>query len=278
MTIKKFFSKEVDFTKELSENRLWLKKLYDVCGVRHDGDIETKIEVSSFGGRSDIYEFSGESIIEAQIGTLDLDHVNRGADYALCLEEQYDVPATNVIYLCDSTIPDIVKRKIDELNQLTRNFFAVQCFLYDNNGNLDIHFTLIKNPSNIKPRIFVNKRLVQTSLQPEKSFEPTGYNPSEPWRCSENLNIIEGIPFFGSVGENEKRRTYWIMYVRGFWVSSVGFTRKSANGAMKETRSKLFFEIYGEHRKPNLSFWAHHKDNDGNSIDSLLIKYFEESK
>jgi hypothetical protein len=98
---------------------------------------------------------------------------------------------------------------------------------------------------------------------------------SEPWRQDQYLDKINNIKFFGSVGSGNESQRYWVMRVGKLWVSSEGHVNSTANSCMKEVRLSLYLQIYGKERVPNLSFWAHHKDNDGNTIDNILKKYFE---
>jgi|688.fasta_scaffold159300_2 hypothetical protein len=277
MTIKNFFNGEVDFTKQLSENKYWFKELLKVCNIDTNNDIDSYTEgwtgdTSVGSGRFDIFEENSMSVVEAQLDGLDWDHMNRGLDYALSIETQYGHQVNNIIYLTDGDVPSLSKRKLEEFNQGQRNFFIVKVFPYLNQGKVDLNFTLIDGPEIIKQRNF----------KPNGNFIPSQSNmiqssASEPWRTNYYLDKINHIQFFGSVGLGKESLQYWVMRVGEMWVSSDGHVHHTANGCMRLIRLSSFIKVYGEERKPNLNFWGHHKDINGSSIDNLLKEYFEQS-
>lgn len=280
--INKYFNSETDFTKKLSENKCWFNDLLKTCKIESNGDVDTHIEGYTGDklvgpGRLDIFEENSMTIVEAQLEKLDFDHMNRGADYALCVEEQYGHQVDNVIYLTDGNVTSLARKKLKELNEGSRNYFIVKVFPYDKNGEVDLHFTLIDGPKVIKERTFKpTKESNTTNIEDSMVLS----NPSQPWRSKEFLNKIEGMKFFGSVGRGDDSEQYWILYVgSGKWINSEGDLSLSANTVMRRVRLKSFIKVYGEEKVPNLSIWAHHKNIDGLSIDEVLLKlYLDNSK
>jgi hypothetical protein len=281
MSIKKFFNGEVDFTKQLSENKYWFKELLKVCNIDTNNDIDAYTErgtgdTSVGTGRFDIFEDNSMSVVEAQLDGLDWDHMNRGLDYALSIELQYCHQVNNIIYLTDGDVPLLSRKKLEEFNEGQRNFFIVKVFPYLNQEKVDLNFTLIEGPKIIKQRNFrPNGNFIESESSESNMIQSSA---SEPWRTNDYLDKINHIKFFCSVGSGKESLQYWVMRVGKMWVSSDGHVHHTANGCMKQVRLSSFIKVYGEERKPNLSFWEYHKDINGTSIDSILKKYFEEQK
>lgn len=281
MTIKNFFNGEVDFTKQLSENKYWFKSLLNVCNIESNGDIDAYTEqytgdTSVNIGRFDVFEDNSMSVVEAQLDGIDWDHMNRGTDYALSIEVQYNHQVNNIIYLTDGNVSPLARKKLKELNEGSRNHFIVKVFTYLNQGIITLNFTLIDGPEVIKQRKF--RTIVDTISNVNSEIGMVQSYASEPWRTNHYLDKINHIQFFGSVGFGKDSLQYWVMRVGKMWVSSDGHVHHSANGCMRQVRLSSFIKVYGEERKPNLNFWEHHKDIDGTSIDGILKKYFEEQK
>ena len=279
--IKEFFNGETDFTKKLSENNYWFNDLLKVCNIETNGDVDTYTEcytgdTSVGGGRLDIFEENSMTVVEGQFDGIDFDHMGRGTDYALCVEEQYGHQVNNVIYLTDGNVTSLARKKLKELNEGSRNHFIVKFFAYGDVGEVKLHFTLIDGPEVIKERTFrVSKDTIPTNM--EDSMTPS--RVSEPWRSKEFLTKIEGMLFFGSVGRGDNSQQYWVEYVGGKWVNSEGGISLSANTVMKQARLKSFIKVYGEERVPNLSVWGNHRNSDGLTIDEVLQKiYFDNTK
>lgn len=279
--IKEHFNGETDFTKKLSENKYWFNDLLKTCKIESNGDFDSWTERctgnKSVGeGRFDIFEENSMTVVEAQLNGLDFDHINRGTDYALCIEEEYGHQVDNVIYLTDGYVSPLVRKKVEELNEGSRNHFIVKVFSYTNNGDVNLNFTLIDGPEVIKERTFrVRKEINTTNIEDSMNRS----NVSEPWRNKEFLTKIEGMLFFGSVGRGDNAQQYWIEYVGGKWVNSEGDISLSANTVMKQVRLKTFIKVYGEERVPNLSVWGNHRNSDGLTIDEVLRKiYFDNTK
>jgi hypothetical protein len=269
--IKNFFEGETDFTKQLADNRYWFRKLYDACGIESNGEIETYIEKKIDGGRLDIFEGIVSTVVEAQLGDLNLDHIHRASDYALCVDIQTtDHQADNVILLIDGNLNYLEREKIRELNQGDRNYFVVSVYPHMNSeGVLDLHFTLLLGPEKIKKRVFTKPKNNGSSLISGLDLV-SNYRPSEPWRGLESLEKIRGKMFHGSVGDVEKK-PYWLMYVgNGKWVSSGGHYNSSLNSCMARIRTEKYLELYGEPHAHNMNAWLFHKDENGMTIDYVL--------
>lgn len=281
MSIKNFYKDEPDFTKQLSQNKCQFRSLLKVCNIEYDGDIETYIEkytgdTSVGSGRFDIFEENSMTLVEAQLDKFDFDHINRATDYALSLEVEYEEQVNHIIYITDGDVSPLVRAKLLELNEGSRNHYLVKVFPYRNHqGQVDLNFTLIDGPQIIKERKL--KKTSNTVSNDKCKSSMIQSSASEPWRTDKYLNKINHIPFYGSVGSGVDSLRYWVMRVGEMWVSSDSHVHHSANGCMKQVRTSSFIKLYGEPRKPNLNFWEYHKDSNGDSIDNLLKKYFEES-
>ena len=200
--IKEYFNGETDFTSKLSKNKYWFNDLINACKIENNGDVDTCIEsytgdTSVGGGRLDIFEENSMTIVEAQLGGLDFDHMNRGTDYALCVEEQCNRQVNNLIYVTDGDVPLLARKKLKELNEGSRNHFIVKVFPYNDNGEVNLHFTLIDGPEVIKERTFKPNK-VSNTVNMEDGM--TLSSASQPWRTREHLdNKIQGMLFYGSV-------------------------------------------------------------------------------
>jgi len=276
--IKEYFNGETDFTNKLSKNSYWFNDLLKTCNIETNGDVDTYTErytgdtIGSYG-KFDIFEENSMTIVEAQLDGLNFDHMNRGTDYALCVEEQYGHQVNHVIYLTDGNITSLSRKKLKELNEGSRNHFIVQVFPYNYKGEVKLHFTLIDGPEVIKERTFKPNK-VSNTVNMEDGM--TLSSASQPWRTREHLdNKIQGMLFYGSVGKGNDSEQYWLMYVGGGkWVNSEGGMSKSANTVMKQVRLISFIKVYGEERVPNLSVWGNHRNSDGLTIDEVLLKNF----
>jgi hypothetical protein len=178
----------------------------------------------------------------------------------------------NVIYLTDGEVTSLARKKLKELNEGSRNHFIIKVFVYNHNGEVKLHFTLIDGPEVIKERTFKPNKVFNTINVKDNM---TLSRASQPWRTKEYLDKIVGIPFYGSVGRGNDSEQYWLMYVGGGnWVNSEGDMCKTANTVMKQVRIKSFVKVYGEEKLPNLSVWAHHKNSNGFTIDEELRKLY----
>lgn len=277
--ITDYFEGETDFTKKLSKNEYWFNQLLQTCNIPTNGDIDSYTERNtgdtSVGiGRFDIFEENSMTIVEAQLNGLDFDHINRATNYALCIEAEFGFQVNNVIYLTDGKVPTLIRRKLIELNQGSRNHFIVQVFPYSINGEVKLNFTLIDGPEVIKERTFEAGKAINT-INMEDSM--TLSKVSHPWRSKEYLTKIEGMKFFGCVGRGDESQQYWLLYVGGKWVNNEGSISLSANNVMRQARLKSFFKVYGEERKPNLNVWGYHKNSDGLTIDEILLKFYSDN-
>jgi hypothetical protein len=275
--IKKYFNGETDFTKKLSQNSYWFNDLLKTCSIETNGDVDTYTEgytgdTTGSYGRFDIFEENSMTIVEAQLDGLDFDHINRGTDYALSVEEQCGHQVNHVIYLTDGNITSLSRKKVKELNKGSRNHFIVRVFPYNDNSEVKLHFTLIDGPEVIKERTLKPNKVSNTNNMEDGM---TLSKASQPWRTKEHLDKIQSMLFFGGVGKGDEAEKYWLMYVGGGkWVNSEGGISKSANTVMKQVRLKSFIKVYGEEKVPNLSVWAHHRNSDGLTIDEVLLKNF----
>lgn len=275
--ITDYFEGETDFTKRLAKNPHWFSKLYNACEIESNGEIDPFTEQYTDRGvdkrgRFDIFDSNASTLIEAQLGDLDVDHIHRASDYALGIDQETRYhQADNVIFLIDGYLKNFPKAKVCELNQTERNYFVVSVFPYINSeGVLDLHFTVLLRPEKIKKRVFTKPKDTESSSNFESNFV-SDYRPSEPWRSLENLEKIRGEMFYGSVGVGEvKKLGYWIMYVgQGRWVSEGGHHTKSANSCMKQIKLQRYMELYGEPRACNDNAWSHINKN-GMTIDNVL--------
>jgi hypothetical protein len=273
MNAKDIFPKEPDFTKWLAENPKHMVDLLTLCDVpTSTDDLDCFAEVSVEGGRIDIWEDLSCSLVEANYGNVDKEHLSKPNYYCYGMSQKYHKTTKRIITLTERSNQEsrgYVKHQNENTNY---DWYLVEFNVgYTKNMEIQVNFHLIVSPpiekvvKSIKPKNTVDMIVEQLENNQRNTTKPDYRNDS-------NLNKLQGLTFFGNVGKGSKSVSYEIEWVGpgDFFKSNHGF-EGTLNSVGFRTRDYIAKTIQKRTEfAANGSTWKMVSTKNGMSIDEIL--------
>ena len=273
MKAKEVFPKEPDFTKWLSRSPKYLVDLLNLCDVTTSEDnLDCYSEVLVPNGQIDIWEDVSATLIEANYGLIDRDHLTKPNHYAWGMSHRYCKNVDKIIHLTeksDENSREFVKHE----NQMgsTSRYLVEFNVSYNKNGEPIANFHIIVAPSKTRNVDGLKRKVFDITCQTDLIMtQRTKTLPD--FRNHENLSKLQGMKFHGNVGKKGYRQSYTIEWVGpgDLFLSDYGF-EGTLNSVGYQTREHIAINVLKKEKyAANGSSWKMIKNDDGLSIDDVL--------
>lgn len=276
MMSKDVFRKEPEFTNWLCKNSEMMYELLVTCNLpTSKDDLDCFPETVVHGGRIDIWEDVSQTLIEANYGFVDKEHLCKPTFYTYGMIQKYGKLPKRIIILTEKS--DEESRGFIKFQNETTTFdwyLAEFSLAWTKDGSPHASFHLIVSPTKEKILSEIRQRN-SVEINQKEQLDSSSRNTTKPdYRTFENFPKLKGIPFLGKVGTGPTSVEYTIEWVGpdNYFKSNFGF-EGTLNSVGYNTRQHIALNILKhEEYHANGNTWKCVKNVDDLCIDDILSK------
>lgn len=276
MMSKDVFRKEPEFTNWLSKNPEMINQLLVTCNLpTSKDDLDCYTETVVHGGRIDIWEDVTQTLIEANYGLVDKEHLCKPTFYTYGMIQKYGKYPKRIIILTEKS--DEESRGFVRFQNETTTFdwYLVEFSLaFTIDGKPHSSFHQIVSPTKEKILSEIRQRN-SVENNTKEQLDSSSRNTTKPdYRTLDNFPKLKGMVFLGRVGTGPTSVEYTIEWIGpdDYFKSNFGF-EGSLNSVGFETRKHIAYNIQKREKfAPNGNTWKWVKNDKDLSIDDVLAK------